>query len=91
MSRDAHDWEKEPLGGATFKPAISVEYSLERLQKMRLTLVNKRDKDNAKINAKIKDLTVKIQELCDHEWYWAQVAGEGRICSKCGKVDYEGD
>jgi len=65
--------------------------TLDQLKSDRLALVLKRDKANAKINAEIHDLTVKIQELCDHEWYWAQVAGEGRICSKCGKVDYEGD
>lgn len=68
-----------------------VPRSLDQLKSDRLVLVKRRDADNAKINKEIHELTVRIQELCDHEWYWAQVAGEGRICSKCGKVDYEGD
>lgn len=89
MTRDAHDWEKEPLGGATFrKPS---EKTVDQLKSERLALITKRDKANAKINKEIHELTVRIQELCDHEWYWAQVAGEGRICSKCGRHDYEGD
>jgi len=38
-----------------------------------------------------KRVIEQIQEVCDHEWRWAQVAGEGRVCDKCGAVDYEGD
>lgn len=71
--------------------SYEVPRPLHQLIKDRADLIMKRDEANAKINTEIKDLTVRIQELCDHKWYWAQVAGEGRICSKCGKVDYEGD
>ena len=63
-----------------------------------MSILNDLIKDRAKLMAqrkeiddRIQDFTVAIQALCVHEWYWAQVAGEGRICSKCGNVDYEGD
>lgn len=63
-----------------------------------MSILNDLIKDRAKLMAqrkeiddRIKDFTVAIQALCVHDWHWAQVAGEGRICSKCGKVDYEGD
>lgn len=28
------------------------------------------------------------QEQCEHEWEWWQVAGEGKVCRKCGMRDY---
>lgn len=39
-------------------------------------------KEDAEINA-------KIQELCDHEWRWQPVAGEGMYCPWCGALNFD--
>lgn len=43
------------------------------------------------LNFEISLVTADIQRLCQHEWKWHQVAGEGRYCPLCGAVDYSED
>lgn len=31
------------------------------------------------------------REQCAHDWKWAQIAGEGRCCQKCGTHDFDCD
>lgn len=46
-------------------------------------------KRQAEIRKEDAEITVKIQELCDHEWRWAPVAGEGMYCPWCGALNFD--
>lgn len=43
------------------------------------------------IDAELKQIDERLQELCDHNWHWHQIAGEGRYCTKCMKHDLDCD
>lgn len=43
------------------------------------------------IDSVLADVQRSIQALCNHDWKWEQVAGEGRTCQKCGLRDYSND
>lgn len=57
------------------------------LRAIREWLEAKRDR----LNAEIVAIDGQIQLICCHEWRWRQVAGEGRVCPKCGKWDLDCD
>ena len=44
-------------------------------------------RQRSEIDSKIKDVVLRIQAQCEHNWKWQQIAGEGRYCTKCGYVD----
>lgn len=41
--------------------------------------------------AELAEVSKQIQETCKHKWEWAQVAGEGKVCPRCGARDYDVD
>lgn len=43
------------------------------------------------IEAELEKIEKRLQDLCDHNWHWCQVAGEGRYCTKCMKRDMDCD
>lgn len=63
---------------AAFMPAKSDIVAI--VLSLRGLVVNLAD-DVAKLRA---DLDRRLQQLCDHEWQWHQIAGEGQFCRKCG-------
>lgn len=59
----------------------------QRLLVRRRSLVELR----AQTNFEISEIDRRLSELCNHDWEWHQVAGEGRYCTKCGKRDFDCD
>lgn len=43
------------------------------------------------IAVELEKIEERIQELCDHDWHFAQTVGEGRYCAKCMKHDLDCD
>jgi hypothetical protein len=43
------------------------------------------------LDLKIYKIKRQLQNLCDHDWRWHQIVGEGRYCNKCMKRDYSVD
>lgn len=44
--------------------------------------------DVKNIHYKISNRNSHAQQ-CEHEWRWHQVAGEGRLCEKCGERNFD--
>lgn len=66
---------------------ISIEKKKALLAAMEATIAKKR-KDLKSLEARAKSLR---QELCNHEWKYKQIAGEGSYCIHCDKEDLERD
>jgi len=57
---------------------------LTELLERRRTLVEELAKSKAAFDA----IDFQIQDVCEHDWHWHQVAGEGRVCAKCARRDF---
>lgn len=47
--------------------------------------------ERGELDRKISEINKQLQNLCDHDWKWHQIAGDGRYCTKCDKEDYSED
>lgn len=43
------------------------------------------------IQEQLDDMDRRIQLVCVHRWVWAPIAGEGRVCTRCGLRDFSDD
>jgi hypothetical protein len=47
--------------------------------------------ERGELDRKISDIKMQLQDICDHDWKWHQIVGEGRYCNKCMKRDFSDD
>lgn len=43
------------------------------------------------LDLKIYEIKTQLQNICDHDWKWYPIVGDGRYCTKCRKHDYSED
>ena len=45
----------------------------------------------AQLSDEIKQIDRRIREICQHDWKWSPIAGDGQYCPKCGAHNYDVD